>query len=236
MFGGLYGYGGYGFYDPTMLLLVPAILLSIYASFRLNSVTSKYSRVRAMRGMTGEQVARRILDSNGLNNIRIYPVAGRLTDHYDPRAKTVSLSEDVFYGNSLTSVAVAAHECGHAIQDKEKYAPLVFRSTMVPAVNFASSASWLIIMLGFFMSNTFLWLGILLFSVTVLFQIVTLPVEFNASSRALVQLEGLGILSHEEKSEGRKVLNAAALTYVAAALSSILSLLRLILIANSRDD
>lgn len=236
MFGGLYGYGGYGFYDPTMLLLVPAILLSIYASFRLNSVTSKYSRVRAMRGMTGEQVARRILDSNGLNHIRIYPVAGRLTDHYDPRAKTVSLSEDVFYGNSLTSVAVAAHECGHAIQDKEKYAPLVFRSTMVPAVNFASSASWLIIMLGFFMSNTFLWLGILLFSVTVLFQIVTLPVEFNASSRALVQLEGLGILSHEEKSDGRKVLNAAALTYVAAALSSILSLLRLILIANSRDD
>lgn len=230
------GFYGFGFYDPTMIILVPAILLSLYASFKLHSVTSRFSRVRSMRGMSGEQVARRILDANGLQNVNIYPVGGKLTDHYDPRAKTVSLSEDVYYGNSLTSVAVAAHECGHAIQDKESYAPLRFRSSMVPAVNFASSASWLIIMMGFFFNNRFLWMGIALFSLTVLFQLVTLPVEFNASSRALKQLEGLGILSHEEKNDGRKVLSAAALTYVAAALASILNLLRLVLIANSRDD
>ena len=220
----------YGLYmDRTFLILIPAILLSIYASFKVSSTTKKYFKVRAMKGMTGQEVARRILDSNGLSSVPVNPVPGSLTDHYDPRGKTVSLSEEVFYGTSITSISVAAHECGHAIQDKESYVPIV------PAVNFASSASWIIIMMGFFVSRQFLWLGIVLFSATVLFQVVTLPVEFNASSRALKQLESLGIVGLDEHKESKKVLNAAALTYVAAALASILQLVRLVLLARSDD-
>lgn len=223
------------FWDRTLLILLPAIILSAYASYKVNSVTSRYFKVRASRGLTGEQVARRILDRNGLSSVPIYPVRGNLTDHYDPASRRVNLSEEVFYGTSVTSVSVAAHECGHAIQHKENYFPLTLRSTIVPAVNFASSASWIIIMLGFFINKSFLWLGIVLFSATVIFQIVTLPVEFNASSRALKQLESLGIMESEENYQSRKVLSAAALTYVAAALSSILQLLRLVLIARDND-
>ena len=192
-------------------------------------------RDRAMKGMTGQEVARRILDYNGLSSVPVMPVSGNLTDHYDPRGKTVSLSEEVFYGTSITSISVAAHECGHAIQDKESYVPMMFRSAIVPVVNFASSASWIIILMGFFVNRQFLWMGIVLFSATVLFQLVTLPVEFNASSRALKQLESLGIVGLDEKKESRKVLHAAALTYVAAAMASILQLVRLILIARSDD-
>ena len=226
----------YGLYmDRTFLILIPAILLSIYASFKVSYTTKKYFKVRAMKGMTGQEVARRILDSNGLSSVPVNPVPGSLTDHYDPRVKTVSLSEEVFYGTSITSISVAAHECGHAIQDKESYVPMMFRSAIVPAVNFASSASWIIIMMGFFVSRQFLWLGIVLFSATVLFQVVTLPVEFNASSRALKQLESLGIVGLDEHKESKKVLNAAALTYVAAALASILQLVRLVLLARSDD-
>ena len=226
----------YGLYmDRTFLILIPAILLSIYASFKVSSTTKKYFKVGAMKGMTGQEVARRILDSNGLSSVPVNPVPGSLTDHYDPRGKTVSLSEEVFYGTSITSISVAAHECGHAIQDKESYVPMMFRSAIVPAVNFASSASWIIIMMGFFVSRQFLWLGIVLFSATVLFQVVTLPVEFNASSRALKQLESLGIVGLDEHKESKKVLNAAALTYVAAALASILQLVRLVLLARSDD-
>ncbi len=226
----------YGLYmDRTFLLLIPAILLSMYASFKVSSTTKKYFKVRVMKGMTGQEVARRILDYNGLSSVPVRPVPGSLTDHYDPRGKTVSLSEEVFYGTSITSISVAAHECGHAIQDKESYAPMVFRSAIVPAVNFASSASWIIIMMGFFVSRQFLWLGILLFSATVIFQVVTLPVEFNASSRALKQLESLGIVGLDEHKESKKVLSAAALTYVAAALASILQLVRLVLLARSDD-
>lgn len=226
----------YGLYmDRTILILIPAILLSMYASFKVNSTTSRYFKVRAMKGMTGQEVARRILDYNGLSSVPVTPVSGTLTDHYDPRGKTVSLSEEVFYGTSITSISVAAHECGHAIQDKESYVPMMFRSAIVPVVNFASSASWIIILMGFFVNRQFLWMGIVLFSATVLFQLVTLPVEFNASSRALKQLESLGIVGLDEKKESRKVLRAAALTYVAAAMASILQLVRLILIARSDD-
>ena len=146
----------YGLYmDRTFLILIPAILLSIYASFKVSSTTKKYFKVRAMKGMTGQEVARRILDSNGLPSVPVNPVPGSLTDHYDPRGKTVSLSEEVFYGTSITSISVAAHECGHAIQDKESYVPMMFRSAIVPAVNFASSASCIIIMMGFFVSPIF---------------------------------------------------------------------------------
>ncbi|MEG0250173.1 MAG: zinc metallopeptidase [Peptostreptococcus sp.] len=226
----------FGFYwDSTMLILLPAVILSAYASFKVNSVTNRYFKVRSARGMTGEQVARRILDSNGLASVPIYPVKGTLSDHYDPRSRKVNLSEEVYYGTSITSISVAAHECGHAMQHKESYIPLVLRSKIVPAVNFASSASWIIILMGFFVNKNLLWVGIVLFSATVLFQLVTLPVEFNASRRALVQLDSLGIVGQEEKYQSKKVLKAAALTYVAAALSAILQLLRLVVIARNND-
>ncbi|WP_101772663.1 zinc metallopeptidase [Peptostreptococcus faecalis] len=223
------------YYDSTLILLVPAILLSLYASFKVNSTTKKYFKVNASSGMTGEEVARRILNYNGLSNVPVLPVAGELTDHYNPRSKSVSLSEEVFYGRSITSISVAAHECGHAIQDKEAYPAMTFRSALVPTVNFASSASWLIIAAGLFMGSKLLWLGIILFSATVLFQVVTLPVELNASKRALVQLETLGIVGLDEKKQSYKVLSAAALTYIAAALASIATLIRYIAIANGRD-
>lgn len=234
----MYGYGGLGYYrfDPTMFLLIPAILLTLYAQYKVSSTTNRFFNVRANRGYTGEDTARKILDSNGLYNVRIEMVRGRLSDHYDPRSKVLRLSQDVYSGTSITSVAVAAHECGHAIQHAHGYAPLNIRSSLVPVVNFASNMSWVFIMLGFFTRGIFLQIGILLFSASVLFQIVTLPVEFNASSRALTQLTSLGIVDDREVRESRKVLQAAALTYVAAAVTAILQLLRLMMIANNRDD
>ena len=233
-----YGYGGYGYYgwDPTFIILVPAILFTIYAQFKVSSTTSRFLRVNTQRGFTGEQVARRILESNGLYDVRIEMVRGHLSDHYDPRNKVLRLSQDIYYGTSVTSVAVAAHECGHAIQYAKGYVPLNLRSSLVPVVNFASNMSWIFIMLGFVTRGVLLKVGIILFSASVLFQIVTLPVEFNASSRALTQLTTLGIVDDREVRESRKVLQAAALTYVAAAVTAILQLLRLVLIANSRDD
>ena len=221
MFPGMgYGYGyGYGYrIDPTMMLLIPAILLTLYAQYKVSSTTNRYFNVRCDRGYTGEEVARRILDSN------------------DPRSNVVRLSEDVYSRTSITSISVAAHECGHAIQHAHGYVPLNIRSSLVPVVNFASNMSWIFIMLGFVTRGIFLKLGIILFSASVLFQIVTLPVEFNASSRALTQLRTLGIVDDREVRQSRKVLQAAALTYVAAAVTAILQLLRLVLIANSRDD
>lgn len=227
-----YGYG----IDPTMILLIPAIIFSAYAQFKVSSTTAKYFRVDSTKGYTGEQVARKILDSNGLYNVTIEMVRGNLTDHFDPRSNTVRLSQDIYYGTSITSISVAAHECGHAIQHAKGYVPLNFRSALVPVVNFSSNISWLLILLGFIMRGPFLEIGIILFAASVLFQIVTLPVEFNASSRAIVQLNDLGIVDKKESSESRKVLTAAALTYVAAALTSVLQLLRLLLIANRDND
>ncbi|EQI02143.1 zinc metallopeptidase [Clostridioides difficile] len=229
-------YGGFWGFDPTMVVLIPAILLTIYAQFKVSSTTNKYLRVNTRRGYTGEQTARRVLDSNGLYDVKIEMVRGHLSDHYDPRRKAVRLSEDVYYGTSITSVAVAAHECGHAIQHAKGYAPLQIRSSLVPVVNFASSISWFLIFLGFIMAGPFFKIGILLFLASVLFQIITLPVEFNASSRAIVQLGNLGIIDESESRQSRRVLSAAALTYVAAALVSILQLLRLLLIAQRRND
>lgn len=236
MYPGMY-YGGYGYgIDPTMILIIPAILLTIYAQFKVSSTTNRYFRVRSGRGYTGEQTAREILDRNGLYNVRIEMVRGRLSDHYDPRSNVVRLSEDVYSGNSITSISVAAHECGHAIQHAHGYVPLNIRSSLVPVVNFASNMSWIFIMLGFLMGGSFLKMGILLFSASVLFQIVTLPVEFNASSRALSQMTSLGIVDDREVRDSRRVLQAAALTYVAAAVTAILQLLRLVMIAQNRDD
>ena len=222
--------------DPTIIILIPAILLTIYAQFKVSSTTNKFFRVRSRRGYTGEQVARQILDKNGLYNVRIEMVRGRLSDHYDPRSNVVRLSEDVYSNTSITSIAVAAHECGHALQHAHGYAPLNLRSSLVPVVNFASNMSWIFIMLGFITTGPLLKVGILLFAASVLFQIVTLPVEFNASSRALAQMTSLGIVDDNEARSSRKVLQAAALTYVAAAATAILQLLRLVMIAQNRDD
>lgn len=230
-------YYGYGM-DPTMILLIPAILFTMYAQFKVSSTTNRFFRIKSRSGYNGQQTAERILAANGIRDVRIVPIRGTLTDHYDPRRKVLRLSEKVYYGTSITSVAVAAHECGHALQHAYGYAPLTIRGAIVPVVNFASSLSWILIFLGLFLSgnNTMLQLGILMFSATVIFQLITLPVEFNASSRALVQLQDLGIVDSGEAKESRKVLSAAAMTYVAAALTAILQLLRLLLIAGNRDD
>ena len=234
-YGGYYG-GYYGF-DRTIFILIPAILFTMYAQYKVSTTTNKYLRVNAHRGYTGEQVARTILDTNGLYDVSVEMVRGHLSDHYDPRRKVVRLSQDIYYGTSITSVSVAAHECGHAIQHAKGYAPLNIRSTLVPVVNFASNISWLLILLGLLMSRgVFLQIGILLFSASVLFQLITLPVEFNASSRALVQLDNLGIVESKELRGSRQVLTAAALTYVAAALTSVLQLLRLIALADRKND
>ena len=228
----------YPIYDPTYIILIPAIILTMYAQYKVSSTTNKYFRVHTKRGYTGEQTAREILNANGIYDVRIEMTHGTLSDHYDPRSKILRLSTDVYRGTSITSVAVAAHECGHAIQHARGYAPLNIRGAIVPVVNFASTASWALIAIGLFMSSfTFLLkIGILLFSATVVFQLVTLPVEFNASNRALAQIENLGIVSHDEVRKSRKVLNAAALTYVAAAATAVLQLIRLIAIADRRDD
>ena len=225
-------------YDPTYILVIIGAVICILASSRVNRVFNKYAQVRSHSGMTGREAAEKILRANGIYDVRIEMTRGTLSDHYDPRNKILRLSQDVYRGTSITSVAVAAHECGHAIQHARGYAPLTIRGAIVPVVNFASNASWILIMLGLFMTSTtsLLKIGILLFATTVVFQLITLPVEFNASHRALIQIENLGIVTRDERRESKKVLDAAALTYVAAAASAILQLLRLITIANRRDD
>lgn len=231
-------YYGFGFYDPTMIIIIPAILFTMYAQFKVSSTTNRFFRIKSASGYNGKETAARILAANGIRDVRIEPIRGNLTDHYDPRNKVLRLSEEVYYGTSVTSISVAAHECGHALQHAYGYAPLTIRGAIVPVVNFASSLSWVLIFVGLLLtrSNTLLQLGILMFSATVLFQLITLPVEFNASKRALIQLEDLGIVDNREARDSRKVLSAAAMTYVAAAMTAILQLLRLLLIASNRDD
>ncbi|WP_290776178.1 zinc metallopeptidase [Anaerofustis sp.] len=213
-------------------ILIPAVLLSAYASIKVNSTFKRYSRVSNSRGITGYDCARRILDSNGLSDVEIERVSGSLTDHYDPRKRVLRLSETVFNASSVSAISVAAHECGHAIQHQEGYAPLSFRNTIFPVVNIASYASWIFIVLGIIFSGfSFLVpLGIIFFAATVLFQLVTLPVEFDASNRALKILSETGMVYGGEEKAAKKVLSAAALTYVAAALAAVLQLLRLIII------
>ena len=223
------------YYYGEYWILLPAILLTLYASFKVNSTFRKYSKVENSRGITGYDCARKILDSNGLNDVEIQRVEGSMTDHYDPRSRVLRLSDTVFNVDSIAAVSVAAHECGHAIQHQQGYAPLTIRNTIVPVVNLASSFSWILILLGLFFSfSNLITVGIIFFSATVVFQLITLPVEFNASSRALRIISDMGIVYGGEEKAAKKVLSAAALTYVAAALTSILQLLRLILI--SRDN
>ena len=228
----------YPFYiDPTYLILIPAILISAWAQFKVSSTFNKYSTVRSINGYTGAQVARILSNDAGLQEVEIQQVPGRLSDHYDPRAKVLRLSSDVYGSTSVASIGVAAHEVGHAIQDKESYSALVFRNAIVPVVNFSSSLSWILFFIGILLSySTLVTIGIILFSVVVLFQLVTLPVEFNASSRALKLLEARGILYDKEVEGARKVLSAAALTYVAATLMAVLQLVRLIAISNRNSN
>lgn len=230
-------YYGYYYYDPTYMLIVISALISLFAQFLVNSRFSKYSRVRSRSGMTGAQAAERILQSQGIYDVAIQRVSGKLTDHYDPRNKTLNLSDAVYASTSVAAVGVAALECGHAIQHARGYAPLSFRSALVPVANIGSQLSWLFIILGIFFggSHTLIMIGILMFSAAVLFQLVTLPVEFNASGRALKLLSETGILQKDEVSDTRKVLSAAALTYVAAATTAVLQLLRLLRLFGGND-
>ncbi|MEH7380769.1 zinc metallopeptidase [Bacillus sp. JJ1533] len=207
------------------------IIIPIYAQIKVKSAYKKYSQIPSSSGMTGAEVARRILDQNGLYDVRIEETPGLLSDHYDPRSKVVRLSSNNYYGNSIAGAAVAAHEVGHAIQDQQNYAFLRFRHALVPVANIGSNFSWILIIAGiiFTMSNLIL-VGIIFMAAAVLFQLVTLPVEFNASSRAMSEIVSAGVIRNDEERETKKVLNAAALTYVAAAAVAVLELLRLILI------
>ncbi|HHU74395.1 MAG TPA: zinc metallopeptidase [Clostridiales bacterium] len=230
------GYGYYPFFDPTYILVIIGVLLSLGASARVKSTFHSYSRVRSRSGMTGAETAQRILHATGLYDVRVERVEGTLSDHYDPRTKVVRLSEAVYDSASIASIGVAAHECGHAIQHSKAYAPLKIRNALVPVVNVSATISWPMIIIGLIMGgSTFLIdLGIILFSTAVLFQLITLPVEYNASKRAVVQLASNGILYGDELKQTKKVLNAAALTYVAAAAATILQLLRLVILFGGR--
>lgn len=235
----MYGYGYYSMFDPTMILVLIGVVLSMAASARVKSTYARFSRVRSMTGMTGAEAARQLLNSQGIYDVQIRRVAGSLTDHYDPRTKIVNLSEAVYDSASVAAIGVAAHECGHAMQDAEAYAPLRIRGAIVPAVNIGAQLSWPMILLGLFfggIGSPLISIGILLFSLSVLFQLVTLPVEFNASARAVRLLNSMGILRGEEVGYTKQVLGAAALTYVAAAAGSILQLLRLIILFGGRRD
>ena len=225
--------------DPTYILIIIGVLLSLAASTKVKSTFGRYSQVRSLSGLTGAQTAERILRQAGIYDVGIARISGDLTDHYDPSSKTLRLSDSVYGSTSVAAVSVAAHECGHAIQHQKGYGPLVLRSTLVPAANIGSSLSWPIFVAGLIFSmRPLLMLGILLFGLAVIFQLVTLPVEFNASSRAIRILEGNGMLGESEITGAKKVLRAAAMTYVASLASSILQLLRLVILAggNRRDD
>lgn len=232
----MYGYGYYGF-DPTYFLLIIGMLISLAASAKLKSTFSVYKKVRSASEYTGAEAAQRILRAAGITDVEIVPISGSLTDHYDPRTKRVCLSEDSYNKTSLAAVGVAAHECGHAIQHAINYAPLSLRTAIVPLANIGSTLSWPLFLAGLIFSiRPLLTVGIVLFSLAVLFQLVTLPVEFNASSRALRMLGTTGILGEGEVSGAKKVLFAAAMTYVAALASSILQLVRLIILAGGKKD
>ncbi len=240
----MFGY----YFDPTYLLVVIGALLCMWASSRVNSTYRKYSRVRCRSGMTGAEAAERILQMSGIRDVEVAHVAGELTDHYDPRNKVLRRSDSVYGSRSVAAIGVAAHECGHAVQHQKGYAPLKIRSALVPAANIGSKLGLPLVILGLVLGLDFalpgggsfslVQIGIWIFSLAVLFQIVTLPVEFNASGRALRMLGDYGIMNGDEVDDCKRVLGAAALTYVAAAASAILQLLRLILLSgrSRRDD
>lgn len=227
-------YGGYYgmYFDPTYWMVIIGAVLCIFAQMRISTTFKKYSKVRSRSGMTGAQAAQRILQLSGIYDVRIEHISGQLTDHYDPSSKVLRLSDATYGSSSVAAIGVAAHECGHALQHHNGYGPLKIRTALVPAANIGSRLGIPIILLGALlgMNQMFIQIGIWVFALAVLFQLVTLPVEFNASGRALNMLGSYGLMENDETRGCRKVLSAAALTYVAAAASSILQLLRLILL------
>jgi len=227
------------FFDPTMLLLIPALIFAFWAQWKVQSTYKKFSQVRAANGRTGREMALAIMSRNGVSDVAVEEVGGVLSDHYDPRVKKVRLSEFNYRGDSIASIAVAAHEVGHVLQHAQGYMPLAFRTTLAPVAQIGSFAAFPLFMIGLFFGGPWakglMDLGILFFTGAVLFQLITLPVEFNASSRALAQLTESGAVMPQEVGQARQVLDAAALTYVAAAAMAALQLLRLVLIRNSRD-
>ena len=229
----------YGF-DITYIFVIIGMLITLIASWRMKATFAKYERVASQSRLTGREVAERILRANGIYDVSVRPVSGRLTDHYDPRDKTVSLSEVIYGSTSVAAIAVAAHEGGHAIQDNVGYVPLNLRSAFVPVANWGSRLSWPLIFVGFLLgygniSNILIQIGIAMFLLAVIFQIITLPVEFDASRRALIELENNEILLDKEDTSARKVLFAAALTDVAAAAAGVLQMLRLMLLFSGRS-
>lgn len=224
----------YGFDYTYFIYILPGLILAFYAQAKISSAYEKYKKIGSSTNLSGAEVAREILDRNGLNYVKINLVDGNLSDHYDPRDKTLNLSRDVYYKNSIASVSIAAHEVGHAIQDSVEYVPLKVRAALVPLANLGTQLSFFLIILGFFFSVFFTKLGIAIFFFAVLFQIVTLPVEFNASNRAKMELAN-GIISEEDLRGTREVLNAAALTYVASTIVAIGQFLRLLSIFGRRD-
>lgn len=226
------------YYDPTYFLILIGVVISLLASAKVNGTFAKYQRVQNHSGMTGREAAERVLHGANIYDVRIEHVSGHLTDHYDPRNKVLRLSDSTYHSSSVAAVGVAAHECGHAIQHATGYAPVRWRGALVPAANFGSAIAWPLIVLGLFVtsqsSSLLINIGILAFSISVLFHIVTLPVEFNASRRAVRILGGSGMLYPDEVKATKKVLDAAAFTYVASALASILQLLRILILTSGR--
>lgn len=230
----MYFFEGYLNY---LLFMIPAIIVSLAAQVAVKSTFSKYSKIRNMRNMTGAQAAMRVLDYSGVKNVQVRPVSGRLSDNFDPRTNVINLSEEVYSSTSVSALGVAAHEAGHAVQHANGYKPLKIRSTMVPVTSIGSSLSLPIILFGYFFSfQPLIFAGIILFSLVVLFSVVTLPVEFNASNRAITILGDSGILQEDELKGARRVLSAAAMTYVAATFTALLQLIRIILIFGGRRD
>jgi len=237
MFFSPFGLGyGYGYrMDPTYILVIIGAVITLWASFKVKSTYNKYARIRSTSGMTGAQVAAEILRYNGIGGVRIEHVAGELTDHFDPRTRVVRLSDSTYNSTSVAAIGVAAHEIGHVIQHEEGYFPIKVRTALVPVANLGSRLGLPLVIIGFILGafDVLVPIGIFMFSFAVAFQLITLPVEFDASHRALVALDERGILSVDEVKMSRKVLSAAAMTYVAAAAASVMQLLRLILLANN---
>lgn len=229
------------FFDWTWLLLIPAFIITIWAQARVSSTYKKYSQIRAQSGVTGREFAQSMLQQNGIDGVRVQSVEGDMTDHFDPRDNTVNLSEGVYNKNTIAAVSIAAHECGHVLQKYKKYGPMQVRNAIVPVVKIASNIAFPLILISILFSaripglEILATIGVWVYFAVVIFQLVTLPVEFNASNRAMENIESSGVLSAQEQVEARKMLNAAAMTYVAAMLASFLSFLRLFLIANRRN-
>lgn len=225
------------FWDISMIILIPGLLLAIYAQAKVSSTYNRYKKITSHSGYTGAQFARKMLNDNGLYDVTITQISGRMSDHYDPRANQVRLSAEVYNGTSIASLGIAAHEVGHAVQHATNYFPLTVRNLVVPVTNFSSSIYMLFIFIGIIMNSfSMIQFGIMLFAVIVIFQVITLPVEFNASRRAIATLGGDGVLDAEELSGAKRVLGAAAMTYVAAMVTAVLQLLQLLMVFGGHND